>query len=224
MMRSQRRLVVLVAACASVSALVPSLPTVGLRQAAGPSGLVVVKMSEESTSMVAVNEENIKSAATASTAAAGLIVGGPVLAIIAAMAGNYVAQQETEVGEVARGVGKVTLDVINFLLKVNTKYDVTGKAGAAASDAVASLKEKDAEGTISKVEGVLGEASVKVKELTSEYDLVEKGKQALSYASDLSNKAIDKGIELNKEYKLTDKVTDSVKTAVDKGVQAAKSG
>lgn len=205
--------------------LAPTLALVPLsHQAMGVRHSRVVSMSAEADdkAMVAVNEESIKNAASVSTGVAGLIIGGPVLAVISAVAGNYISQQESEAGEVARGLGKVTLDVINFVLKVNAKYALTDKASDAASGAVASLKEKDSDGTISKVEGFVGEASSKIGSLNAEYDLVEKGKQALSYAADLSNKAIDKGIELNEEYKITDKVTTNVKSALEKGVDAAK--
>lgn len=174
------------------------------------------------TAIVAVNEETIKQAASVSTATAGLIIGGPVFAVLALVAGNYVAQQDSEVGEVTRGLGKLSLDIINFLLKVNTKYDLSTKATAAASDAVDKLKEQDDNGALTKVEDVLSDASSKFAALNSEYDLVEKGKQAIAYAGELSNKAIDKSIELNDEYKITDKVVDSVKSAVSKASDAAK--
>ena len=39
-----------------------------------------------------------------------------------------------------RGVGKVSLDVYNFILKLNGKYDLTGKAGAAVTEQIEKLK------------------------------------------------------------------------------------
>ena len=119
----------------------------------------------------------------------------------------------TQVGEVVRGVGKVSLDVYNFLLKINGKYDLTDKAGAQLKDQLNKLKAGSSGETIAKVEDALGKATSKFAELDKEYDLVEKGKQALGYAGDLSAKAIDKGIELNAEYKLTDQVVAKVTEA-----------
>ncbi|KAJ8598883.1 hypothetical protein CTAYLR_009972 [Chrysophaeum taylorii] len=178
-------------------------------------------MSEEGA-MVAVNEETVKTSASISSAAVGLVLGGPIFAVIAAVAGNYVATQDSEVGEVARGVGKVSIDVLNFLLRLNQKYDLSTKASDAATDAVAKLKEKDTDGTLDQVTKVLSDTSGKITEINDEYDLVGKSKQAISYAGELSTKAIDKGIELNDEYKIVDKVTEAVKTTVEKGVDAAK--
>lgn len=178
--------------------------------------------AEESTALVPVNDETIKSSATVSSAAAGLVLGGPVFAVVAAIAGNYVAQQDGEVAEVVKGVGKVSLDVLNFFFKLNAKYDLTSKAGDVAAENFDKLKKSDADGNIEKVEGYFSTAKDKIVELNSEYDLVEKSKQALSYAGDLSIKAIDKSIELNDEYKIVDKVSDAVKDTVAKGVESAK--
>ena len=107
-------------------------------------------------------------------------------------------------------------------MKLNSKYDLTTKASEATSGAIDKLKEKDTDGTIAKVESFLGDATSKVTDLNKEYDLVEKGKQALGYASDLSVKAVDKAIELNDEYKIVDKVTATVKDTARKAVEAAK--
>ena len=53
-------------------------------------------------------------------------------------------------------------------------------------------------------------------------DLLDKGKQAVGFAGDLSVKAIDKGIELNKEYKITEQIKQKVTEASSKAVDAAK--
>ena len=84
----------------------------------------------------------------------------------------------TQVGEVVRGVGKVSLDVYNFLLKINGKYDLTDKAGAQLKDQLNKLKAGSSGETIAKVEDALSKATSKFNELDKEYDLVEKGKQA----------------------------------------------
>ena len=60
---------------------------------------------------------------------------------------NYVSKQDNEVGDVARGVGKVALDVFNFLTKLNNKYDLTDKAGTAAIDAISQYVRNAAETT-----------------------------------------------------------------------------
>ena len=167
----------------------------------------------EDGEIVAVNDANIKSSSALTGGAAGFLIGGPVLGAVAAAAGNYAAKQESEVGEVVRGVGKVSLDVYNFLLKINGKYDLTDKAGSQLKDQLDKLKAGNSGETIAKVEDALSTATSKFAELDKEYDLLEKGKQAIGYAGDLSAKAIDKGLELNAEYKLTDQVVEKVTEA-----------
>mmetsp|Transcript_9953 Transcript_9953/g.30149 ORF Transcript_9953/g.30149 Transcript_9953/m.30149 type:complete len:255 (-) Transcript_9953:113-877(-) len=188
-------------------------------RAARPSAL---RMSDESTALVPVNEDTIRTSSAVTAGGAGLVLGGPVLAIVGSVLGNYVSKQEGEVGEVVRGVGKVSLDVYNFLLKLNGKYDVSDKAGAAIKEQLEKLKSTESGSTIGKVETALETATSKFAELDKEYDLVEKSKQAIGYAGDLSVKAIDKGLELNTEYKITDQITAKVTEASSKAVDAAK--
>merc|ERR1712005_40494 len=130
--------------------------------------------------------------------------------------GNYVSKQDNELGDVARGIGKVVLDVFNFATKVNSKYDLTDKAGSAALGALDKVKEKDAEGVLDKFEDALATTSDKLAALNDEYDLVGKGKQVLWVAGDLSEKAITKGIEINEEYDLVGKAGDLVKDTAAK--------
>merc|ERR1719460_3584922 len=185
--------------CASAYGLVPSAAPRSARS-------VPLQMSESSTALVPVNDENIKASSAVTAAGAGLVLGGPVLAVVTAALGNYATTTESEVGEVVRGVGKVSLDVYNFLLKLNGKYDVSDKAGDAIKEQLEKLKATESVATLGKVESALETATSKFAELDKEYDLVEKSKQALGYAGDLSVKAIDKGLELNDEYKITDQV------------------
>merc|ERR1719281_88605 len=181
---------------------------VALVPPAAPAARSQLRMAGDAE-LVPVNEDSIKTSSAVTAGGAGFLVGGPVFGAITAAAGNYAAKQDSEVGEVVRGVGKVSLDVYNFLLKINGKYDLTDKAGAQLKDQLNKLKAGSSGETIAKVEDALGKATSKFAELDKEYDLVEKGKQALGYAGDLS----DKGIELNAEYKLTDQVVAKVTEA-----------
>ena len=176
---------------------------------------------EEGGALITVNEENIGAGASTLGGVAGFVVGGPVFGALSAALVNYVSKQDNEVGDVARGVGKVALDVFNFLTKLNNKYDLTDKAGTAAVDAIDKVKEKDAEGVLDKVEDALATTTDKLSALNDEYDLVGKGKQVLWVAGDLSEKAIMKGIELNDEYDLVDKAVDAGKEAVEKAKESA---
>ncbi|CAM9883024.1 unnamed protein product [Ectocarpus fasciculatus] len=147
---------------------------------------------------------------------AGFFVGGPVLAAVLAVAANYGSKQENEAGVAVRGVSANAIEAFNFLTSLNSKYDVTGKAGAQLDKAVTELKTTGEAGdTIEKVEKTVKDLTSQATKLSSEYDLPAKAKQALGVAGELADTAIVKGIELEKEYKVTDKVKDSIKKSID---------
>ncbi|CAN0556603.1 unnamed protein product, partial [Ectocarpus sp. 12 AP-2014] len=92
----------------------------------------------------------------------------------------------------------------------------TGKAGAQLDKAVTELKSNGEAGdTIEKVEKTVKDLTSQATKLSSEYDLPAKAKQALGVAGELADTAIVKGIELEKEYKVTDKVKDSIKKSIN---------
>ena len=144
--------------CASAYGLVPSAAPRSARS-------VALQMSESSTALVPVNDENIKASSAVTAAGAGLVLGGPVLAVVTAALGNYATTTESEVGEVVRGVGKVSLDVYNFLLKLNGKYDLSDKASAAVKEQLEKLKAGESGETMTKVEDAVTTVTSKVGEL-----------------------------------------------------------
>lgn len=79
---------------------------------------------------------------------AGVLVFGPILGVILGLLTNYVAKTEGEVGDVARGLGKTSLDVFNYLVKVNSKYELGAKLSSASESLVEKLKEADGESQI----------------------------------------------------------------------------
>merc|ERR1719198_2403209 len=213
---TMRTAAVVVLCLAPIAAFVPSR-----WNPAATSRTAPMRMSEEGGALVPVNEENIGAGASTLGAVAGVAVGGPVVGAVGAAVVNYVSKQDNELSDVARGIGKVALDVFNFATKLNSKYDLTDKAGSAALSAIDKVKEKDAEGTLDKIEDAIATTTDKLSALNDEYDLVGKGKQVLWVAGDLSEKAIVKGIELNEEYDLVNKAGSAVKDAASKAQQKA---
>eukprot|EP00621_Florenciella_sp_RCC1693_P009619 CAMPEP_0182530130 /NCGR_PEP_ID=MMETSP1323-20130603/5689_1 /TAXON_ID=236787 /ORGANISM="Florenciella parvula, Strain RCC1693" /LENGTH=227 /DNA_ID=CAMNT_0024739397 /DNA_START=58 /DNA_END=741 /DNA_ORIENTATION=- len=186
--------------------------------------VAVTAMSDEETSsaMIPVTAESIKATSAIVGGIAGLAFGGPVFGILFAAATNFIATQENEVSEVALGVGQVSLQTWNFVLKLNGKYDLVGTAGDAAGGVVDKIKEKDENGAIEKVEIALETVTSKIRELNAEYDLGEKAASVLGSAGKLSNKAIEKGLELNEEYEIVDKVSEKAKETAATVVAKAK--
>jgi len=179
-------------------------------------------MAEESSSMIPVNEDSIKTSSSVVGGLAGFYVGGLPTAVIGTLGLTYVADQENEVGEAVRGLGQVSLQVWNVALSLNDKYKVTDRVKDAASDAFNKAKENDEKGTIAKIDETVSSATSKFDELNKEYDLGTQAKKLLATTATFSNKAIEKAIELNKENDYTGKLASAVGDAATKASEKAK--
>jgi hypothetical protein len=167
---------------------------------------IVLRMSEEpvkteapKTELVPVDKVNIENAAAVTGGILGFVLGGPVLAAILAAITNYVAKKEGESGEAIRGVGKTVVESFNFLTKLNSKYNITGKVADTVGSAVSSI-ETDSE-VFDTVKKTYATTVTKISEIDKEYDLASKGKEVLIAAGTLSDAALDKLTELNAKVK-----------------------
>eukprot|EP00566_Odontella_aurita_P021953 CAMPEP_0113545382 /NCGR_PEP_ID=MMETSP0015_2-20120614/11230_1 /TAXON_ID=2838 /ORGANISM="Odontella" /LENGTH=231 /DNA_ID=CAMNT_0000445741 /DNA_START=57 /DNA_END=752 /DNA_ORIENTATION=- /assembly_acc=CAM_ASM_000160 len=189
-------------------------------EAAAPAAPV----SEPAGALVPIKEETVEFTAGLLGGAAGFLVGGPILGAIGAAAANFASKTDQEVGEVVSAVSKSAIEVYNYLAKLDTKYELLGKAQdslESALEKVKSSEQVDPE-TVKKVETALASTKSKITEINEEYDLVGAGSTALGVVGDLVEKAVKKAGELNSEYALTDKATASLSTAVSKAKDAAK--
>jgi hypothetical protein len=177
-----------------------------------------------SSALVPIKEETVEFTAGILGGVAGFALGGPVLAAIAAAAANYVSKSEGDVGEVVSAVSKSSIEVWNYLAKLDTKYEILNKAKDSLEDALDKLKSQDTvdPDAVKKVETALSSTKSKITEINDEYDLVGAGVTALGVVGDLVEKAVKKAQELNEEYKLTDKANEALQKAIEKAKAAAK--
>jgi len=181
-------------------------------------------MSEEEASgaIVPIKEETIEFTAGLIGGAAGLIVGGPVVAAIGAAAANYVSKTDNDAGEVVGQVSKSAIEVYNYLLNLDSKYEVLSKAQGSLEGALDKLKSQDNvdPAAVEKVEKALASTKSKISEVNDEYDIVGAGMTALGVIGDLVEKTVKKVSELNEEYALTNKAKDALDGAVSKAKEA----
>jgi len=171
----------------------------------------------EGGKMVAIKDETVEFTAGILGGVAGLAVGGPVLGAIGAAVLNYASKNEAEVGEVVKNVSKTAIEIYNYLVKLDTKYEVLKKSQESLKTTLDKAKSSGGSSdTIDQLENALSTTSKKITEVNDEYDLVGTGVTALGVIGDLVEKAVKKAGELNDEYKLTDKAMDSLNTAVSK--------
>ncbi|CAN0349201.1 unnamed protein product [Ascophyllum nodosum] len=173
--------------------------------------------AKEKAPLVAVNTENTEFSAGLLGGIAGFFIGGPVIAALLAVVANCGSKRDNEAGQAVRSIAANAIEALNFITTVNSKYDVTGKAGASLDDAVAKLKERGEAGeTIGKMEKTMKDITSQASKLSRDYGLPAKAKQVLGAAGELADTAIDKGIELEKEFKVTEKVKEAVQKSVGK--------
>jgi len=163
-----------------------------------------LKMSEEgvppaapstSTSLIPIELETIETASSITGGIFGIIVGGPIFGLILAAIAKYVAKKENESGEALRGIGKTVIESYNFLLKLNGKYDITGKAASTLASATATISSDNE--ALESVKSTYVSTVSKVGELNTEYDLLNKGKQFVAVAGTLTDSTLEKIEELN---------------------------
>lgn len=169
-----------------------------------------------SVSLVTVTEESKITTASLIGGVAGLLVGGIWLGGALFAATSYLARKEDDdVSKALKGVASGGLEVVNFAASVNDKYMVTEKVGSAFSEAIGSAKNKnnpDSEG-VAGIAGFLDTVVNSVKSLDKDIGIKDTlGDLAVS-ASDLAAQAVDKVVELNKEYKITDQISEKIQEA-----------
>jgi len=137
-----------------------------------------------------------------------------------AAAANYAAKNEAEVGEVMTAVSKSSIEVYNYLSKLDAKYEVLDNAKQTLESTLEKVKssEKADPAVVEKVEKALSSTTSKIKEINDEYDLVGAGTTALGVIGDLVERAIKKAGELNEDYKLSERALESVKAAASSAV------
>jgi hypothetical protein len=145
------------------------------------------------TELVPLDKVNIENAATVTTGIFGLIIAGPIGAILFAAIGKYTSKKENEAGDALRGVGKTVVEVYNFVTKLNDKYKISDKAIDTVTKATSSIEDD----TFKTMKENTNSAVSKIQAFSTEYDILTKAKQALEVAGTLSDTALEKVEELN---------------------------
>jgi len=186
--------------------------------APAPPAPAAKKAAKKGGELVPIKEETVEFTAGLLGGAAGLFIGGPILGLIAAGAANYVSKTDGDASEVVSAVSKSSIEIFNYLIKLDNKYEILDKAKTSLEEAADKLKKSpnvDPE-ALGKVEKALSATTAKMEEINDEYDLVGAANTALGVVGDLVEKAIKKAGELNEEYALTDKAKAALTSAVDK--------
>jgi hypothetical protein len=177
-------------------------------------------MSEEpkkEVTIVPVDATSIETSASIAGGVVGLLLAGPVGALVAAAIAKYSSKKDNEAGEALRGIGKSVVESYNFLNKLNAKYEISTKTGNAIK---ATLESSSADSeTIDSIKG----ATTKIGDLNNEYDIVGKSKQVIAAAGTLSDATLEKIEELNEKYDFVGTSKKLATEAVEKAKESAAS-
>mmetsp|Transcript_148871 Transcript_148871/g.387114 ORF Transcript_148871/g.387114 Transcript_148871/m.387114 type:complete len:249 (-) Transcript_148871:146-892(-) len=175
-----------------------------------------------SVALVKVTEESKVTTASLLGGLAGLLVGGVWVGAGLFAAGSYLARKEdSDLSKALKGVASGGLEVLNFGAYLNDKYAVTDKLGSAISEAVDSATEasgssKDSADSASGFFKGLADA---VRAADEDIDFKGTFGTLTTSASDLANQAVEKAVQVNEQYK----ITDQIKEKIDEATEGAKS-
>mmetsp|Transcript_5501 Transcript_5501/g.12974 ORF Transcript_5501/g.12974 Transcript_5501/m.12974 type:complete len:219 (-) Transcript_5501:133-789(-) len=169
-----------------------------------------------SVALVKVTKENSIATAGVLGGVAGLLLGGFWIGAAGFVATSYLAKKEdSDVASVLKGVSGASLEAINFVDYLNSKYDVTSKVGSALNEA---LEKGDSE-TTSSVKGSLDTVGEAITSFDKDVGIKDTLGSLILSGTDLADQLAKKVVELNDQYK----VTDQLKAKIDESLESSKS-
>lgn len=188
---------------------------------AAPSG------SSTGGAIIPINRENVEFASGVLAGGLALALGAsPVLAVVAAAAVNYVSKKDDlgELHELVQALSKASLNTFNWISKLDSKYAILGKLSESLDKSIGELKNSDSESAeaFKSIEETVSKTTKQIQKLADEIDLLEGGKQALGAVGEVLETSIDKAVDANKEYKLTERAAEAAKKAVERAKELNK--
>jgi hypothetical protein len=140
------------------------------------------------------NHERVKCGAGVASGLFGMLMGGPVLAILLGFGTAYAADQPGAAGDVARSVGEVALVAQAKFRKLDDQHKFVENGKVMAAKAVQKMQEADREHRIvDRIKDVAIRSFRSVAQFVKEHRILERGTQAVGQAAYwAANKIADK--------------------------------
>jgi hypothetical protein len=130
------------------------------------------------------NHERVKCGAGVASGIFGMLMGGPVLAILLGFGTAYAADQPGAAGDVARSVGEVALVAQAKFRKLDQQHQFVENGKAVAAKAVQKMHEADREHRIvDRIKDVAIKSFRSLVQFVKEHRLIERGTQAVGQAA-----------------------------------------
>lgn len=177
--------------------------------------------------LVPINEASVQFTAGLLGATAGYLLGGPILAALFAATSNYLSRKdedppqrgssESSPKKVVDTASQTVLLMYNYIANFEKQNKVVDTTLRVLESVVDKAKESESAGeTIKTVESTLGTVVKTVGDLNDDFDFMGGAGTVLNSVGDLIEISVDKVVELNGEYRLTDRVGGVVKGALKK--------
>mmetsp|Transcript_33857 Transcript_33857/g.49777 ORF Transcript_33857/g.49777 Transcript_33857/m.49777 type:complete len:370 (-) Transcript_33857:276-1385(-) len=193
-------------AAASVSA-----PEAEAKVAAPEAESLTSSETPTNSAIVLINDSTIEFTAGLVGGTVGLVLGGPALAAFTASLANYISKKssdESDISDIVKNVSKSAISAYNYLVKVNSDYELLSKAKGGVDGAINKASENNP-----KIKELTGLTDTIGKTIGG-YDVVNVGASALGVVGDIVERTFDTFAEINKDYKVAEKAKASVMDAV----------
>jgi len=200
------------------AALAPTCFVGGAATSARRGGLAPQRAEAEkpeaaAEEFVAINEDNTAAMASLIGGITGVLVGGPVLGVLLFVGFAFLVRQgaDNDAATALKGVAAKGLETLNFLGSVDKKYEVTSKVGSAVGEQVAKVKASS-----STAAEIIDGVDSAIKTVDKEVNIGSTLSSAVTTGSSVASDLVDKAIETNQKYSITDKIKDTIDDAVSK--------
>lgn len=171
--------------------------------------------SSSSVALVKVSEENKVATAGVIAGVAGLLVGGVWVGGALFTISSYLARKkDDDVANALKGLAAGGLEALNFVDYLNNKYEVTGKLGSAISDAIDGAKTGESKETVSSITSALKSVTGAIESFDKDVGIKDTLGGIIVAGGELATQALDKAIELNKEYKISDQIVEKINASI----------
>mmetsp|Transcript_4270 Transcript_4270/g.12782 ORF Transcript_4270/g.12782 Transcript_4270/m.12782 type:complete len:251 (+) Transcript_4270:79-831(+) len=168
-----------------------------------------------SSALLVITEETKATTVSVLGGLVGLLVGGIWIGAATFAATAYLSRREDDdVAKALKGIAGGALETINFGVNLNDKYEVTAKVGSALTDAVESAKKNsDSKETISSITSAADGVVDAVRNFDKEVGIKDTIGNLATAASESAFKVVDKAVDLEREYKVTDQLKQKIEDA-----------
>ena len=178
---------------------------------------------EQGGSLVPVNKETIEFTSGLLGGSAGLFLGGTFGGLVCSILANYAARKRDDgLTEVVRGASTACIEVLNYLVALEVKYQALKKTRDALYAKIDELKssESDNGSVIVQAETTLSNLQLKFRNINDEYDVVGAFLSTINAFGDIFENTANSLLQWNEESQVTEKLIVQLKgdsvVAVDK--------